>query len=196
MNKPIICIDRDGTLINDTREHLFLGRDKDWQENVDILPKAAEGLKVLNTIPDAGIYMITNQAGVAISDYPELTEEKAHEVCRYVVEELQSQGGLLHGYYLCPYATSEYASRKPEVNFHPDLVRDRQCLKPSLEMVFNALAAEGVVQNNADIFVIGDRESDVQTALNADGTGILIPLSMNREKKTRFANWRNRIKFT
>lgn len=29
MKKILICIDRDGTLIHDTREHLFLGRDND-----------------------------------------------------------------------------------------------------------------------------------------------------------------------
>jgi hypothetical protein len=40
--KTIICIDRDGTLIHDTREHLFLGRDNSWLEKVVILPYAVE----------------------------------------------------------------------------------------------------------------------------------------------------------
>ena len=78
MKKTIICIDRDGTLIHDTREHLFLGRDNDWQKKIQILPHAVEGLRLLNTIPNSGIYMITNQAGVAISDFPLLTEARAH----------------------------------------------------------------------------------------------------------------------
>ncbi|MFP3982996.1 MAG: hypothetical protein ACLFV2_04815 [Desulfurivibrionaceae bacterium] len=80
--KTITCIDRDGSLIHDTREHLFLGREDDWREKVRILPHVVEGLRLLNTITGAGIYMITNQAGVAISDFPLLTEERAHEVCR------------------------------------------------------------------------------------------------------------------
>lgn len=175
MKKPIVCIDRDGTLIHDTREHLFLGRDEDWKEQVRILPKAVEGLQLLNTIPDAAIYMVTNQAGVAISDYPNLTEEKAHEVCRYVMAEFEKKGASLHGYFLCPHATPAYTSRKPDVNFHPELVHDSQCLKPAPGMIMQALEATGVPPADADVFVIGDRESDVRAALNAGGTGILIP---------------------
>ena len=175
MKKPIICIDRDGTLIHDSREHLFLGRDDQWRQKVEILPKAAEGLKLLNTIDNCGIYMITNQGGVAISDFPLLTEERAHEVCRYVMDVLKEMGGLMHGYFLCPYATPQYVKSRPNVNFHAHMINDRQCLKPSLDMVFDVLKAEGITPGNADIYVIGDRASDVQTALNIGGTGIFIP---------------------
>ena len=152
-----------------------MGSDNDWPEKVQILPHAVEGLRQLNTIPGAGIYMITNQAGVAISDLPLLTESKAHEVCRYVVEWLQGEEVLLHGYFLCPHASPEYASSRPGVNFHPHLVHDCQCLKPALGMVFNALKTERIMPDSADVYVIGDRASDVRTALNIDGTGILIP---------------------
>jgi histidinol-phosphate phosphatase family protein len=175
MKKTIICIDRDGTLIHDTREHLFLGRDNDWQEQVGILPHVVEGLRLLNTIAGVGIYMITNQAGVAISDFPLLTEERAHEVCRYVVQLLKDVGAKLDGYFLCPHATPEYVNRKPGTNFHAHLVHDCHCLKPGLGMVFNALKAHGVTPDNANVYVIGDRTSDVKTALNIGGTGILIP---------------------
>jgi len=177
IKKTIVCIDRDGTLIHDTKEHLFLGRDNEWREKIRILPHVVEGLRLLNTIPDVGIYMITNQAGVAISDYPLLTEARAHEVCQYVLAALKGRGGLLHGYFLCPHATPEYASRKPAIKFHSHLVHDCHCLKPALGMVFNVLKAEGVTSDNADIFVIGDRASDVRTALNIGGTGIFIPFA-------------------
>lgn len=177
MKKTIICIDRDGTLIHDSREHLFLGRDNEWRQKVQLLPQVVEGLRLLNTIAGAGIYMITNQAGVAISDFPLLTEERAHEVCRYVVELLHDNGARLDGYFLCPHATPEYASRKPEVNFHPHLVHECHCLKPSLGMVIDALRAEGASLDHADIYVIGDRASDVRTALNIGGTGIFIPFA-------------------
>jgi len=173
--KTIICIDRDGTLIHDTKEHLFLGRDNDWMENVQLLPYVADGIQLLNTLPDAGIYMITSQSGVAIADFPSLTTERAHEVCSYVVRLLKYRGASLDSYFLCPHVTPEYANRKPGVNFHSHLMHDCKCLKPALGMVFNALKAEGVRPDNADIYVIGDQVSDVQTAHNLDGTGILIP---------------------
>ena len=175
MKKTIVCIDRDGTLIHDSREHLFLGQDNNWQEKVEVLPYAVEGLLLLNSIPDTGIYMITNQGGVAISDLALLTEERAHGVCRYVVALLKDNGAHLNDYFLCPHATPEYASSRPGANFHVHLVHDCHCLKPSLGMVFNALKAEGITPDSADIYVIGDRASDVQTALNINGTGILIP---------------------
>lgn len=173
--KTIICIDRDGTLINDTKEHLFLGRENDWMEKVQLIPHVADGIQLLNSLPDVGIYMITNQSGVAIADFPSLTTERAYEVCSYVVRLLKYRGASLDSYFLCPHATPEYASRKPEVNFHSHLVHDCQCLEPALGMVFNALKAESVTPETADVYVIGDRASDVQTALNIDGTGILIP---------------------
>lgn len=185
MKKHIICIDRDGTLIYDTREHLFLGQDNDWPQKVEILSSAVEGLRLLNSLPHTGIYMITNQAGVAISDFPLLTEERAHEVCRYVVELLKDKGASLNSYFLCPHATPEYASSRPGANFHPHLVHDCQCLKPALGMVFNALKAEGVTPDSADVYVIGDRASDVQTALNIGGTGILIPFVNEPEESEK-----------
>ena len=46
MKKTIVCIDRDGTLIND--EKFYLGRDDDWQTKVAILPGVIDGLAIIN----------------------------------------------------------------------------------------------------------------------------------------------------
>jgi len=71
-------------LINDTKDHFFLGRDEDWNSKVEVLPYAIDGLRLLKGVPNSAIYMITNQAGVGMSDFPLLTMGRAHEVCRYV----------------------------------------------------------------------------------------------------------------
>ena len=173
--KTLICIDRDGTLIYDTREHLFLGRDNEWKEKIRILPHVVEGLRIMNSVPDSVIYMTTNQPGVAISDYPLLTLEKAHEVCSFVIEMLQKLGVSINGYFLCPHANQDYVKSKPGVSFDLGLVHDCQCLKPALGMVFDALRAENLTPDNTYLYVIGDRATDVQTALNLGGAGILIP---------------------
>jgi histidinol-phosphate phosphatase family protein len=177
MKKTIVCIDRDGTLIHDEMYHLFLGKDNDWPSKVRILPGVIDGLKKLRDIPGVSIYMITNQAGVAIKDYPLLTIEKAHEVCRYVLYKIKKQGAVIDDYFLCPHATPEYVSTKPGVSFDDELVYDCECLKPSLGMVFDAFKAENVTADNANIYVIGDRATDVLTALNINGFGILIPFA-------------------
>ncbi|MDW7774470.1 MAG: HAD-IIIA family hydrolase [Desulfobulbaceae bacterium] len=183
--KPLICIDRDGTLIYDTSEHQFLGRENNWREQVQILPHVVEGLRLLNTIPGAAIYMITNQPGVAVRDFPLLTEARAHEVCRYVVETLQKLGGTLHGYFLCPHASPDYVNSRPDLSFHPHLVHDCHCMKPALGMVFDALKKVGMTPENVDIYVIGDRATDVRTALNISGTGILIPFVNEPEEQAK-----------
>lgn len=82
MKKTIVCIDRDGTLTHDEKDHLFLGRDDDWKQKVHILPYVMDGLAVLGTIPNSAMYMITNQPGVAISDYPLLTLERVRSMPR------------------------------------------------------------------------------------------------------------------
>lgn len=187
MKKTLLCIDRDGTLIHDEKNHLFLGKNNDWPSKVRILPGLIDGLKKLRNIPYSSIYMITNQPGVAIRDYPLLTVEKAHEVCRYVVNKIKAMGAIIDGYFLCPHATPEYVSRKPGVNFDPQLVHNCKCLKPALGMVFDALAAENIIADSANIYVIGDRASDLLTALNINGFGILIPFKNEpgEEEKVR-----------
>lgn len=193
MKKVMVCIDRDGTLINDDK--YFLGREEDWRERVKILPGVVEGLAIINGIKGASVYMITNQAGVAIADYPRLTLARAHEVCRYVIEELREQGGEIAGYFLCPHASTDYVKRKPGVNFEAELVQECNCLKPRLGMVFDALQAENISEDGADIYVIGDRQSDVHTALNINGIGILIPFvnEPGEEEKVREIEKQNRV---
>jgi D-glycero-D-manno-heptose 1,7-bisphosphate phosphatase len=177
MKRTIICIDRDGTLIHDEKDHLYLGRDNEWKSKVKMLPHVIDGLRMLRSIPDSALYMITNQPGVAIKDLPLLTEERAHEVCRYVVALINSMGGHIDGYFLCPHATPGYEAKLVGVNFDEKLVHDCNCFKPRLSMVFDVLKAENITPENALVYVIGDRETDVQTALNIGGVGILIPFA-------------------
>jgi histidinol-phosphate phosphatase family protein len=175
MVRTLICIDRDGTLIYDEEKHLYLGRDDEWKSKVRILPHAIEGIKLINAIPDSVIYMITNQPGVAITDFPLLTVERAHEVCRYVIDGIKGGGGRIDGHFLCPHADLAYKKEHPEYQFDEKLLCDCECIKPSLGMVFEALRSEGVTRKNVNIFVIGDRSTDVETALNIGGIGILVP---------------------
>jgi histidinol-phosphate phosphatase family protein len=186
IKKAIVCIDRDGTLIND--EKFFLGKEEGWQAKVAILPGVLEGLSMINEIRNVAVYMITNQAGVAIADYPLLTFDRAHEVCRYVMNQLDAKGGRLAGYFLCPHASHAYVQKKPGVSFHEKLVHDCHCLKPGLGMVIDALQAEDASLYETDIYVIGDRLSDVQTALNINGTGILIPFASEPGEAAKVRN--------
>ncbi len=142
MIQTLICIDRDGTLIRDEKPHLFLGRDNDWISKVQVLPGVIEGLKKLKTLPETRTYMITNQPGVAITDFPLLTLERAHEVCSYVIQKLNQMGAEISGYFLCPHASLEYVSSNPGIHFDPKFIQDCTCFKPGLGMVFDALSGK------------------------------------------------------
>jgi histidinol-phosphate phosphatase family protein len=168
-------VDRDGTLIYDSKEHLFLGSDNDWKRKVQILPYVVEGLRLLKTIPNVAIFMITNQPGVAILDFSLLTLERAHEVCKYVVEQINSMGGHIDDYFLCPHVGEQYVAERPHLHFDKRFIVDCTCTKPHLGMVFDALEADNVTRENAYVYVIGDRSTDVETALNIGGVGILVP---------------------
>lgn len=173
MNKLFVCADRDGTLIYDEKYHL--GRTSDWKSKVRILPTVIKGLKLLKSIPNTLIYMITNQPGVAIRDFPLLTLEKAHEVSQYIVEIIKKEGKLIDGYFICPHATHAYVTKRSDYEFDKKMICDCECTKPKPGMIFDALKKEELSRDEVDIYVIGDRSSDVLTAINADGIGILIP---------------------
>ena len=173
--KTLICIDRDGTLINDTKNHLFLGSKENWKEEVLILPTVIQGLEVLKKLADTRIYMITNQSGVAIKELPLLTEERSHEVCEYVLSLFENEGVALDGFFACPHATLDYFKGHDFFTPIPELICECDCIKPRLGMVISALEKEGADLTNVSIYVIGDRVSDVMTGINTGGKGVLIP---------------------
>jgi len=173
MKNLLICVDRDGTLIFDEKYHL--GRIDDWKSKVKVLPTVIDGLQHLDSFENASVYVITNQPGVAIKDFPLLTLDRANEVCRYVINELERLGGRIKGYFLCPHAHPDYVKKRSKYQFDEEMVCDCDCIKPNPGMVFKALEDEGLTLKNTDVYVIGDRSSDVKTALNVNGKGILIP---------------------
>lgn len=192
MTTILINIDRDGTLIYDGKDHLYLGMDDNWKSKVRILPYVIEGIKRLNTLTDSAVYMITNQPGIAISDFPLLTLERAHEVCKYVIDKIKGMGGYINGYFLCPHANRTYVEQHRRYHFHKELVCDCDCIKPGTGMVFDALKSEGVAPEDVDIYVIGDRATDVKAAQNINGTGILIPFENEPEEEDKVKKLKSR----
>ncbi len=173
--KTLVCIDRDGTLIYDSKEHLFLGSQDDWKEKVEFLPNIREGLRLLQSLDDCHVYMITNQSGIAVKELPKLTEEKANEVCRYVVDTINNGECLIEDFFICPHVDPEYFKTHTQYTPVNDFVFSCDCIKPKLGMVTEALEKEGFDLSETKIFVIGDRVSDAMTAVNAGGEGILVP---------------------
>lgn len=171
--KTLICIDRDGTLTYD--EKFLLGSTEDWHDKIQFCPKVVEGLKKLNEIDDVGIYIITNQIGVAIEDFPLYTEELAREITKEVIVRFKTQGAHIDGFFHCPHVPPSYVESHPQYKFDEKLVCECDCYKPGLGMVFDALKKEGVTKEDVNLFVVGDRTSDVETGISAGGKGVLVP---------------------
>ena len=190
MKKTLICIDRDGTLIYDNK--YYLGSNNNWKSKIEFLPGIINGIKLLNKIPNALIYMITNQSGVAIKDFPLLTEKRAHEVCIEVINLLKKENAKLNGYVMCPHISNLYVKKHRDKKFHKKYIRNCHCIKPNIGMIIEALKKEKLKRNEANIYAIGDRFSDVKTALNINGTGILIPFENQPGEDKKLSKIKNK----
>lgn len=192
----LICIDRDGTLTYDKRYHL--GHQRNWRKLVKILPGVIEGLKLIRKkIPQAKLYMISNQSGVAIKNFPLLTEKKAERVCDYILEKLKSNGTKLDGYKICGHVDMNYVKRRPQYKFNKNLVCGCDCIKPNTGMVTRILKTLNWEASKTKVYVIGDRYIDVRTGLNAGGHGILIPFEGepgNIERTKRYVKTKDKKK--
>src|SRR3989338_136468 len=186
----LICIDRDDTLIYDHK--YFLGHTKDWKNKVKILKGVVSGLRLLNKLPNTSLYMTSNQSGIAI--FPNLTPKRASIVCKYVRDILKKKGAVLKGFIFSEYVTPEYVKQHPQYNFNPHRVRDDPWAKPHPGMIKEALKREGWKREESRVYVIGDRATDVKSALNIQGFGILVPATTEPHQiaKTKILMKRNK----
>ncbi len=145
-------LDRDGTIIVDAH---FL----DDPERIEILPGAAEGIKLLNK---AGIPVIilTNQSGVARGYFGREVVESIHDK---LCEMLAEHGARVDAIYYCPHhpegEVEEYRS-------------DCRCRKPGPGM-----AEDAAREHSIDIrksFVVGDMASDMELARNIGSKALLV----------------------
>jgi len=172
--KLLIFVDRDGTLIYDNKYHL--GRQPDWKKKIKFLKGTIQGLKLLNKeLPKAEIYLISNQPGVAIRDFPLLTKKRANTVFKEISNRLKKKGIKTKGFFLCPHASIEYMKKNPKYSYEKKLAHKCNCFKPKTGMILSGLRKSRTNQKDARIYVIGDRAGDVKTALRVKGTGIIVP---------------------
>ena len=194
----LIFVDRDGTVLYDKKKspRYYLGRQKDWKAKTKFLKYVVSGLKLLKkSIPEAKIYLISNQPGIAIKDFPLLTRERTHEVFRYVLKKLFSFGIKIDGYEFCGKAPPKYVKFRSEFSFDKKLVGNFDCIKPKPGMIKSVLKREKLNLKNTEIYVIGDRASDVKTAHNVKGFGILVPFVNQPGQNAKFKKIKNKKKY-
>ncbi len=141
----VAFLDRDGTLIVD-REYLHR------IEQVDLLPGAADGLRILEGMGFA-LVITTNQAGVARGKF---TEDDVRAVNEYLRTILAEQGVHLRGTLYCPH--------HPEGEI-PEYAILCQCRKPGTGMAKQAESFLGAI-DYANSWSFGDKPIDVEFGRN------------------------------
>lgn len=138
--KPALFLDRDGVV----------NVDHDYVHRIDEFDFIDGIFDVCRRYQDQGylIFVVTNQSGIARKRY---SEEDFAILSDWMVGEFERQGVTISQVYHCPH--------------HPDITGPCACRKPGPGMLLQAAEEFGVDLKNS--VLIGDKERDIEAALNA-----------------------------
>lgn len=155
-----IFFDRDGTLIEEVG----------YLHRPDQVVFISDAIPAMQMLQSAGYFLIiiSNQSGVARGYY---TENDILNVHQYMDQFLRKEGIVINGFYYCPH--------------HPDAKVEQykidcNCRKPATGMIRQAETDLKINLNGS--FMIGDKISDVQCALNAGINPILVLTGYGNEE--------------
>lgn len=150
--RAAVFLDRDGTVIEE-RHYLAT------PDGVVLLPGAAQAIARLNRA-DVAVILVTNQSGVARGYFG---EDAVHAVHARVSAELAEVGASFDGLYFCPHL--ENALLEP-------YRQACRCRKPAPGMVEQAREHLGL--DDIPLFVVGDKEVDLDLGVAVGATSILV----------------------
>lgn len=154
--QKVLFIDRDGTIINEPPEDFQV----DSLEKLSFLPKVLSNLRKIANELDFELVMVTNQDGLGTDSFPEDTFWPAHSK---MMDTLKGE----------------------EIHFENVLIdrsfehENKETRKPRTGLLTKYLNNE--VYDLANSFVIGDRLSDIQLAVNIGAKGIFIGESISED---------------
>jgi D-glycero-D-manno-heptose 1,7-bisphosphate phosphatase len=143
--RRFVLLDRDGTIIIE-RDYL-----SDPQQ-VELIPGASEALRRLRQLR-LGLAVVTNQSGVGRGYFDAARVNLVHKRLDAL---LAAEGAHLDGIYVCPHT--------PEDRCH--------CRKPNTGLA--EMAAQDLGFDLETVFVIGDKQSDIEMGQRIGATTILV----------------------
>jgi imidazoleglycerol-phosphate dehydratase/histidinol-phosphatase len=147
--RRILFLDRDGTLNEETADEQI-----DRLEKIRLMPGVVPALLQLKAAGLAFV-MVTNQDGLGTASFPQENFDRAH---RFILELFSSQGIEFEAVFICPHFKRE----------------ECDCRKPAIGMVREFLAAHTIDKTRS--FMIGDRDTDMEFAVNLGVQGLRISL--------------------
>jgi D-glycero-D-manno-heptose 1,7-bisphosphate phosphatase len=143
-----VFFDRDGTITVGTPTYERV----DSLEKVELLPNTLEALSLLASM-DYSVFFVTNQAGIAEGL---ITKDQFNAINNKVLQLIAPSGIQVIQTYLCPHGDDSVC----------------ECRKPKPKLLFDAAHDHDIDLHKS--WMIGDRSSDVMTAVNAGAKGILV----------------------
>lgn len=143
-----VFLDRDGTINVGTPTYERV----DSLDKVELLPHTLEALRLLAGL-DYEVFLVTNQAGLSEGL---ITMDQFHAINDKVLELIAPSGIKIRQTYLCPHGEQDNCD----------------CRKPKPKLLLDA-AREYNIDLSAS-YMIGDRQSDVMTGVNAGTQTILV----------------------
>ena len=145
--KPVLFIDRDGTLIREPADEQI-----DSFEKLEFYPDVFSNLKKICEELDFEIVMITNQDGLGTGVYPEHTFWPVHN---FILNAFKNEGIVFEKQFIDrTFAKDNAPTRKPQTGLLTEYFSEDYDLENS--------------------FVIGDRLTDIELAKNLGCKGIYI----------------------
>lgn len=145
--KPVLFIDRDGTLIREPADEQI-----DSFEKLEFYPDVFSNLKKISHELDFEIVMITNQDGLGTEVYPEDTFWPVHN---FILDTFKNEGIEFEKQFIDrTFAKDNAPTRKPQTGLLTEYFTEAYDLENS--------------------FVIGDRLTDIELAKNLGCKGIFI----------------------
>lgn len=147
--QKLLFIDRDGTIIDEPKTDFQI----DSLEKLEFLPKAISNLRKIAEETDYKLVMVTNQDGLGTESFPEDTFWPAHNKMLKTLENENVYFSAIHIDRSFPH--ENLPTRKPATGL--------------LTHYF-----DGTKYDLANSYVIGDRATDVQLAVNLGAKAIFI----------------------
>lgn len=147
-----VFLDRDGTINVDTH---YPHR----AEELELIPKAIEGLRVLATLP-VHILIASNQGGIALGYFTKDEMSQFNAELRHRVEQAQ---GRIDAFYYCPYLEPKNLPIGAIAN---------ECSKPSPGMLRESAKDFGIDLSRS--FMVGDKTSDIAAGEKVGCVTILV----------------------
>ena len=145
--KPVLFIDRDGTIIREPADEQI-----DSFEKLEFYPDVFSNLKKIVQELDFEIVMITNQDGLGTEVYPENTFWPVHN---FIIDTFKNEGIVFEKQFIDrTFAKDNAPTRKPQTGLLTEYFSEAYDLEHS--------------------FVIGDRLTDIELAKNLGCQGVFI----------------------